>query len=141
MCECGCGAFGGGFRFPGPDGIVYLLELYPGCGDCDTPAGVIIHRYQDTEEQREWFGDQPEMPFIDFQGNPPNALTGSSEFAQPIVNAGAVVKALAKSHGDMLVRDGKEEYLLGELIEADPDTWRDVIDAHVREQLDSRMPK
>ena len=42
MGQCGCGDYNASMRFPGPPGITYAIQFYAGCGDCDTPAGIII---------------------------------------------------------------------------------------------------
>jgi len=47
MCECGCGEFVPFAQFPGPEGIVYALGIYPPCDNgCDTPAGVVLSRFR-----------------------------------------------------------------------------------------------
>ena len=41
MCECGCGNLGKFFKLPAPKGW-YMLHVYPGCSECDAPAGVTV---------------------------------------------------------------------------------------------------
>ena len=54
MCECGCGEFHADFKMPGPNGTVYLLQVYPSCDNgCDMPAGVRIMK---IKPEREWAG-------------------------------------------------------------------------------------
>ena len=43
MGQCGCGDFAGDFKFKGPDGITYVLQVYPSCNNCDNPAGIILY--------------------------------------------------------------------------------------------------
>lgn len=57
MCECACGNIEGQLRFPAPDGDVYILDIYPGCRDCDTPAGVTIYRFTQAEVAEWHVGD------------------------------------------------------------------------------------
>lgn len=42
MGECGCSMQGGDFRLAAPDGGWYVVSRYPGCDECDAPAGVDI---------------------------------------------------------------------------------------------------
>lgn len=79
MGACGCGDYQPMFRFPGPDGTVYALEVYAGCGDCATGPGVMIHRHGE-EGRRDWDVDHlPELPFHDL-GAP------EGQFAMPILS-------------------------------------------------------
>lgn len=43
MCECGCINGNTMFKFKGPDGGFYVLELLPGCDGCCHGPGVQIH--------------------------------------------------------------------------------------------------
>ena len=43
MGACGCGDYNPSFKFKGPGNNWYVLQHYPGCSYCDTPAGVIIY--------------------------------------------------------------------------------------------------
>ena len=52
MGACGCGDFSGDITFPAPDGEVYVLDVYPGCEDCETPAGVVLYRFTPDEAKR-----------------------------------------------------------------------------------------
>lgn len=60
MGECGCGNFSGDLTFPAPDGDVYVLDVYTGCADCGTPAGVILHRF--TRKQAATWGVEGREP-------------------------------------------------------------------------------
>lgn len=73
MGECGCGATNLLAKFPGPDGVMYGLEVYPGCRYCGTPIGVVMHRFDPSakhgEDMEEFFFGVPDMPFQGY-GNP-----------------------------------------------------------------------
>lgn len=63
MGTCGCGDFYPDFKFEGPDGSLYTLQIYRGCEGCQTPMGVIISRL-DGDEIEEWEAQHlPELPF------------------------------------------------------------------------------
>ena len=53
MGACGCGDFQGDFKFQGPGDLVYVLQVYGGCEDCHTPAGVILYAMT-PEDQVLW---------------------------------------------------------------------------------------
>lgn len=63
MGACGCGDYSADYQFPGPDGTVYALALFAGCGDCGLGPGVIIHRHGGRSRD-DWDVDHlPEAPF------------------------------------------------------------------------------
>lgn len=37
------------YRFPGPNELTYVINVYPSCSYCDTPAGVTIDLIGDEE--------------------------------------------------------------------------------------------
>ncbi len=45
MGACGCGDYSPDFKFKGPGDDWYVIQSYPGCDYCDTPAGVILYRF------------------------------------------------------------------------------------------------
>lgn len=53
MGQCGCGDFYPQFKLPGPNGSIYAIELFSGCHDCRSPAGVSIVRLS-GEQLQEW---------------------------------------------------------------------------------------
>jgi len=64
MGTCGCGDFYPDFKFEGPEGSLYALQIYRGCEGCQTPVGVIISRLDGREEIESWDADSlPELPF------------------------------------------------------------------------------
>lgn len=65
MGDCGCGDFQGDFKFKGPNNDWYVLQVYPPCDYCETPAGVIIYR-MGKEDQELWRVDEiPEVKILD----------------------------------------------------------------------------
>lgn len=68
MCECGCSSFHPQFKMPGPDGKWYLLMVYPGCKNCESPVGVDIQLMGSRVAKRDWDIDVrrvPNLPFHD----------------------------------------------------------------------------
>ena len=65
MGQCGCGDFQGDFKFKGPGDIVYVLQVYLSCDECDNPAGVIIYKFS-PEDCILW--DVKEIPELDVSG-------------------------------------------------------------------------
>jgi hypothetical protein len=84
MCECGCSSRGPDFRFAGPQGLTYGLEIYPGCKDCEAPIAVAITRY--TREDFEMFGLK-HVPLLKFKNN---------DSAHPILHPRLLEKMIAK---------------------------------------------
>lgn len=67
MCECGCGDLRPFGKFPAPNGDTYLLEIYPGCGDCHVGPGVVVHRFTTEQlEEHGWtdFREIPDLPWL-----------------------------------------------------------------------------
>ncbi len=62
MGECGCAAYDGMFRFPGPRGITYVLEIYTSCRECDTPVSIRLYA-MNKENQRIW--DVDSLPLVE----------------------------------------------------------------------------
>lgn len=89
MGECGCGDFVGDFKFPGPGKDIYVLDVYPGCRDCDTPAGIVIYRFT-PKEAGEWGCERVEKLDISSIGTgipvlDPNILKKKMRaFAEPV---------------------------------------------------------
>lgn len=127
MGSCGCGDFAGKYRFPGPGDVVYVLETYPGCDYCDTPAGVVVHRFRDVDEERFWFESLPELPFRNHRGNPTADDDTCSEFFQPVIHPEKVMERMVKLGASFQVTDDGDQFQLSELIEADPYEWRECV--------------
>jgi len=51
MGSCGCAEVNGDFKLAGPDGTVYVLSVYSGCSECQSPAGVFIDRVEVKEDE------------------------------------------------------------------------------------------
>ncbi len=66
MGTCGCGDFCPFAKFDGPPGFVYALAFYPGCDDCDTPAGLVVYRFSGREAERWEVEELPEAPWNDY---------------------------------------------------------------------------
>ena len=60
MGQCGCGDFQPDFKFKGPEGITYVVQMYPSCDYCDNPAGVIIYALTPEEAEMWGLGHVPE---------------------------------------------------------------------------------
>jgi len=62
MGSCGCGDFVGDWRIPGPGKDVYVLEVYPGCQDCGTAAGVTLYQFTPAEARTWGVEEIPGLP-------------------------------------------------------------------------------
>jgi len=71
MCECGCSSFHPQFKMPGPDGKWYLLMVYPGCKNCDSPVGVDIQLIGPRVAKRDWEIDVDAVPYLPLHGKQP----------------------------------------------------------------------
>jgi len=63
MCECGCGDFHPLFKFKGEKNIVYCLELYMPCDNCNTPVGIIISKHNKQNQEMFDIKNVPNMIF------------------------------------------------------------------------------
>lgn len=91
MGQCGCGDFYPDFKLPGPDGILYAIQLYRGCHECHTPVGVIVSRLKGDEIET-W--DAQELPDLEF-----NEISESyHEALLPVVEPTVVAKHLDLEH-------------------------------------------
>ena len=106
MGACGCGDYHGGFKFPGPRGVVYTVAVYPGCSVCDAPAGVMLHRFVGKEDAMWHENDEP-APFYNYRGE--LAANGTGELFIPLLAPDAVRKQLHKLfYGATIKTDGDE---------------------------------
>ena len=53
MGICGCGDFQPDFKFKGPGDTWYVVQSYPSCNYCDTPAGIILYHF-DAQDAEMW---------------------------------------------------------------------------------------
>ena len=119
MGECGCGNFSAQYQLPGPDGTVYAIQKYEACDYCDTPHGVVVHRFS-PEGAKTWGADElPLLPFHQMHGRDFDGQTA----AIPVVHPGALWKELARhSTGDederVVDEDGLREALAAAVFEA-----------------------
>lgn len=65
MGQCGCNDFQGDFKFKGPDGITYVLQVYQSCSYCETPAGIILYAMNEKDCQTWCVDDIPEIQISD----------------------------------------------------------------------------
>lgn len=97
MGECGCGATSLDYKFAGPEGITYGIEIYSGCYYCDTPAGVVLHRYTQEDDWSEAILEHvPEAPFLGWQG----ATEGWGEVALPVISREGLVASINQNLQD-----------------------------------------
>ena len=110
MGACGCGDYQGEFQFPGPDGSIYSLAIYPGCDDCDQGPGIVIHRHVTEQGKVSWGArDQLALPFHEFGD-------GDGEAAVPILDLDALRGAICDASDDLDVdrqRELKHEIVTG----------------------------
>lgn len=93
MGECGCGDTSPDFRFPGPDGITYAIQLYPGCDYCGTPIGIIVYRFGPGSEF--WHEHLPEPPWRRY-----SPTTVDADFMVPIVDDETLAASIVEHTGD-----------------------------------------
>lgn len=87
MGACGCSEGVGDVRFPGPDGSIYTARVYPGCRDCETPAGVDIQRFDPSLGPM--FEEAFELPEADF-----GDATGYGIIGLPVLHPAKLEEAL-----------------------------------------------
>jgi len=101
MGICGCGEYDAVYRFKGPGEITYVVQIYPGCNECCTPAGIILYAF--TEEDMELW-DAIELP--EFQIH--NEGTGI-----PVIDPAILKGRMSKVCGE----DTEEAIMCEELID------------------------
>ena len=65
MGQCGCGDFQGDFKFKGPGNKWYVLQVYPPCDYCETPAGVILYKFNKKDQELWRINEIPEVEIQD----------------------------------------------------------------------------
>lgn len=121
MGQCGCGD-GYDYRLKAPKGW-YLIKLYQGCKDCDTPAGIHI----DWEKKRDFAADLPTYPLD--RGDDIRLGRGL-----PIISASAIRDAL-KEHASE-----ERQYTAEELCDFDNLHWTVLLQA-VGKTMHDKPPK
>lgn len=107
MGQCGCSDTAPDFKFPGPDGVTYAIQIYPSCHYCSSPAGVDIHRFND-EWTREWCDGVPDAPWLTYaHGDPANAI-----LSIPVLDPKHLMKALGEPGDDEYADIDEEEMRL-----------------------------
>lgn len=99
MCECGCGELRPLGTFPAPGTDLYVLEIYPGCGDCKIGPGVTIHRM--TQQEAREFGLSADDA-LKFHESP-------REFSVPMLDPAKLGERVKEELGD----DEYEEMMMG----------------------------
>lgn len=115
MGECGCAATSPEVRLPGPEGVQYGIEIYPGCSYCLTPAGVVVYRFDDDEAEN-WLMDVDEAEFNTYQG-----ING--EWVRPVVGAEHLAAALADWLEDDVVDERDIQQTLSDAVWRTADAW------------------
>jgi len=92
--ECGCGNTRVDFVLPGPGNVVYGVQLYPSCTNCDTPAGVQIYRWDAARDPSapSWYEDAAPAPWNPYDKD----LGDGADICVPVVTPEALLKSLAK---------------------------------------------
>ena len=108
MCECGCGDGDPLFKFPGPKGVFYAFHVYPGCINCEAPAGIIIVRYKDKGAAEDFDANSLEvMPFRDYDFKLNNDKADRSEFVMAIADPEKIIGKLLEICGEYSIPMGK----------------------------------
>ena len=93
MGQCGCGDTTPDYQFPGPDGVIYAIQIYQSCHDCQSPAGVEIYRFDpNSEDTEDWVRGVPEL---DFMGYPHDDTRDAQAFIS-VLDPEHMVAALVK---------------------------------------------
>lgn len=115
MGQCGCGE-GYDYRLKAPRGW-YLIKIYPGCTECETPAGVHIDHETERHGFAENLGDYP--------------ITDGCGQGLAVVSAESVKAALVAEIGGARLDD----ITVGELVEFDDlheNVFRRAVDGAMR---------
>jgi hypothetical protein len=71
MGACGCiGTEIPIYRLPGPGSLTYVVNVYPSCEYCDTPAGVTIDLYTEWDLVQHGLQDVPYFSMMESDGKP-----------------------------------------------------------------------
>lgn len=73
MGDCGCGDLPGMIKLQSHiPGYYYIIDIYPGCGDCDLPIGAVVKLA--SREEVESFHDHLPLTVFDPDDEKPNHL-------------------------------------------------------------------
>ncbi len=65
MGSCGCSDFDPKYKLAGPKGSVYAIEITHPCHYCQSPAGVVFHKFTKKDDMRDWeINELPDLPFF-----------------------------------------------------------------------------
>lgn len=89
MGQCGCSDFNPVGKIPGPNDDCYVLQIYPGCQQCNAAAGVIIYQMTEKELNDDW--GEVDLPKLRIS---PNGL------GIPVLHFNSVAKEMVDSLAD-----------------------------------------
>jgi hypothetical protein len=115
MGACGCADTSPEIRLPGPEGVHYGIEIYPGCQYCYTPAGVVVYRFDDDEAEI-WLMGTEEAEFQTYLG-----ING--EIVRPVLEARFLAEELADWREDEEVTEGEIQQALPQAVWKTLDNW------------------
>jgi hypothetical protein len=132
MGQCGCSDTNPLYRFPGPDGVHYGIEIYPSCHYCVTPVGVTIYRF-DNDGAREWLEYVDEAPFMPYAADRPVEAILSI----PVLGAEELAAAISNDQREDAEYNGADDEDYREVAEQDircalPDAVLATLDAWTR---------
>jgi hypothetical protein len=91
------------YRFPGPEGVTYGVQIYPSCHYCSTPAGVDLYRFG-PDEADEWLDGVEEAPFVPYS----NDDRVNAQLAIPVVDPEKLAEAMSHHYEEAAAEDGDE---------------------------------
>lgn len=104
MGACGCGDTTPMFRMPGPAGVVYGVEVYESCHYCETPAGVVLYRFDEADDNAIFVEGLPEAPFVSYNTEQPT----DAQLAIPVVDPRHLAQAMTAHYEESGSYDGDE---------------------------------
>jgi hypothetical protein len=138
MCECGCGTYRGGFSLPGPNGSLYVLEYYPSCPDCSTPAGIRVNRWdplpgddENAQDYAAFLRDEGKVQLLMRQEQPHQHIG-----YLPVVEPEAVFDEIKREVEGMNVEPEDAGQPVGKLLDLLDREIRDGIRASVRKTIE-----
>ena len=115
------------YQIPGPNGLIYVVKIYPSCNDCDAPAGVCIDLYK--PEELEYWGLE-ETPIFDMFPNGKKIELGP---AIPIIHQSILQNKLTEYFSSGITIEDKfdAEVVAEEFIQ---EYFRDIIYETIKEK-------
>ena len=109
MGECGCSEPNYLRRFPGPDGLVYALEIYPGCPYCHTPVGITIYCLNQEEQNANWGEDEEGPPELEWMEISDGYAMAAIAVLDPDILKKVALKYVDSDGERFLIEDALEE--------------------------------